>query len=306
MGVVASLPDRAWLEAVGDVDGVTTVVWDLEAPAPTQDIDLVVLPYMDASRTAPAVATVSARWVQLLSAGYENVARVLPEGPGLCNAAGVHDAATAELAVGLAIAALRGFDEHTRAQDRGEWLPRTFRPGLADRRVLLVGYGSIGRSIARRLAPFEVTLTAVASRRRGGDELVDVVHGIDELTVLLPEHDVVVLVVPGGDETAGLMDADALALLPDGALVVNVARGTVLDTEAVLSHAARLRFALDVTDPEPLPADHPLWSAPGVIVSPHVGGVTEAFRPRAVAMIRSQLARLAAGEEPDHLVRRPG
>ena len=108
MGVVASLPDRAWLEAVGDVDGVTTVVWDLEAPAPTQDIDLVVLPYMDASRTAPAVATVSARWVQLLSAGYENVARVLPEGPGLCNAAGVHDAATAELAVGLAIAALRG------------------------------------------------------------------------------------------------------------------------------------------------------------------------------------------------------
>ena len=99
-----------------------------------------------------------------------------------------------------------------------------------------------------------------------------------------------------------------LAALPDGALVVNVGRGPLIDTDALVRHvrSGRLRAALDVTDPEPLPADHPLWSAPGVIVSPHVGGVTEAFRPRAVAMIRSQLARLAAGGEPEHLVRRPG
>jgi phosphoglycerate dehydrogenase-like enzyme len=138
-------------------------------------------------------------------------------------------------------------------------------------------------------------VTAVASHGRD-DDLVGRVHGIDELAGLLPEQDVVVVLVPLSDATRGLLDDDTLALLPDGALVVNVARGPVLDTGAVLRHAGRLRFALDVTDPEPLPDRHPLWDAPGVLITPHVAGGTTAMLPRIAALVRAQLVRLVAGE----------
>jgi phosphoglycerate dehydrogenase-like enzyme len=115
---------------------------------------------------------------------------------------------------------------------------------------------------------------------------------------------VVVLTVPLDDSTRGLVDADFLAALPDGALVVNVARGAVVDTEALVAEltAGRLLAALDVTDPEPLPPGHPLWSAPGVLLSPHVGGATSAFRPRAVRMLQEQLSRLSTGEPPQGIV----
>jgi len=128
------------------------------------------------------------------------------------------------------------------------------------------------------------------------------VHGIDELPELLPVHDIVISILPGSDSTTGILDDAALAAIPDGGLVCNVGRGNALVTEDALGHTGRLRFALDVTDPEPLPADHPLWSEPGVIISPHTGGVTEAFRPRMVALLREQLRRAAAGEEALHVV----
>ena len=136
------------------------------------------------------------------------------------------------------------------------------RPSLAGSRVLIVGYGSVGRAIARRFDAFEVTLTAVASRARAGDDLVDAVHGIDELPELLPDQDVVVVIVPLNDSTHRLVDEAFLEAMPDGSLLVNVARGPVADTDALVRHAGRLRIALDVTDPEPLPDGHPLWSAP--------------------------------------------
>jgi phosphoglycerate dehydrogenase-like enzyme len=173
--------------------------------------------------------------------------------------------------------------------------------------VLVVGYGRIGRAIARRFAPFEVTLTAVASRARAGDELVPHVHGIDELPDLLPDHDVVVVIVPLTDSTRGLVDASLLGGMPDGALLVNVARGPVVDTDALVAECAagRLRAALDVTDPEPLPEDHPLWTAPGVLITPHVGGATDAMRPRAMALVRRQVEALLAGERVDNAVAGP-
>jgi phosphoglycerate dehydrogenase-like enzyme len=235
--------------------------------------------------------------VQLLSAGYDDALPHLPPGVALANAAGVHDASTAELAVGLALAALRGLPEFGRAQDQGRWLPLEIRPALADRRVLVLGYGSIGRAVAARLAPFEVQLTAVASRARGGDDLVPAVHGVDELADLLPRQDVVIVVVPLVPATTRLVDAAFLARLPDGALLVNVARGGVVDTEALLREtgSGRLLAALDVTDPEPLPPGHPLWASPGVLISPHVGGATTAFRPRAVRLLQDQLGAYAAG-----------
>ena len=142
-----------------------------------------------------------------------------------------------------------------------------------------------------------MTLTAVASRARAGDDLVPRVHGIDELPELLPHHDVVVVIVPLSAATTGLVDRDFLAAMPDGALLVNVARGKVVDTDALVEATAtgRIMAALDVTDPEPLPDDHPLWRSPGVLVSPHVGGDTSAFAPRAVALVREQLDLPRAG-----------
>lgn len=233
----------------------------------------------------------SLKVVQLLTAGYENALRFLPAGVTLCNAGGVHDASTAELAVGLAIASLRGLDEFARAMPQGTWLYAR-REALADKRVLVVGAGGIGRAVKARLEPFEVDVTLVGRTARPG------VHATTELLALLPSADIVVLAVPLTEDTRGMVGIEFLAHMADGALLVNVSRGPVIDTEALVEQVAsgRLRAALDVTDPEPLPPDHPLWALPGVLISPHVGGNTSAFLPRARRLVAEQLQRFAAGE----------
>ena len=303
---VVSFPDPAWRDDVGPVDGVEPVVWDPRDPLPDRPVEVVIAPYLRPAGELSAVSGMpSVRLVQLLTAGYDGALDAVPEQVAVANAAGVHDASTAELAVGLAISSLRGIPEAVRSGTRGEWLREPMRQSLADRRVLVLGYGSVGRAIARRLLPFEVSLTAVASRARPGDDLVAEVHGVAELDRLLPDHDVIIVSTPLTDATRGLVDDAFLSLLSDGALVVNVARGAVADTDAMLRQAGRLSFALDVTDPEPLPPDHPLWTAPGVLVTPHVGGATSAFRPRALTMLREQLARVVKGDAPLHLVRHP-
>jgi phosphoglycerate dehydrogenase-like enzyme len=232
------------------------------------------------------------RVIQTLTAGYEHVLPYLPDGVRLCIAGGVHDTSTAELAIALALAALRGIPSFVRAQDRSEWAHETYET-LADKRVLIVGYGRIGAAVERRLAGFEVaSIRKVARRARDG------VSPASDLPALLPEADVVILTVPLTTETRGLVDAAFLARLPDRALVVNVARGGIVDTDALLAElrAGRLRAALDVTEVEPLPPDHALWRTPGLLISPHVGGDTTAFLPRALRLIEDQLRRYAAGE----------
>jgi phosphoglycerate dehydrogenase-like enzyme len=238
------------------------------------------------------------RVVQTLTAGYDHVTPFLRDEVTLCNAVGVHDAATSELAVGLMIAAQRRLAEHVRAQDRHVW-DQQMSSSLADRNVLVIGAGSIAGAIERRLEGFECTVTKVGRASRGD------VRAVSELPVLLPGADIVVLIIPMTDETRGMVDRDFLAAMADRALLVNVARGPIVDTDALLAEltSGRLRAALDVTDPEPLPPDHPLWSAPGVIITPHVGGASEAMWPRAYALVSEQLRRLAAGEQPLHIVR---
>ena len=297
---VISLPDLEWIDLVGPMGGVEMVPWDLAGEPPRRDeISFVVPPYLGPTPWQRLGSLPGLRVVQLLTAGYDSVLSALPAGVQLANAAGVHDASTAELAVTLTLGSLRGIPDFVAAQGRSQWLPTRIWPALADRRVLILGYGGIGVAIARRLSGFEVALTAVASRARAGDGLVTSVHGVDELPSLLPEHDVVIVIVPLSDATTGLVGRDFLASMPDGSLLVNVSRGKVVDTDALVEAAGsgRIRAALDVTDPEPLPADHPLWRTPGILVTPHVGGASSAFVPRAVALLREQIAAFV-GERP--------
>ncbi|MGY1622277.1 2-hydroxyacid dehydrogenase [Geodermatophilus sp. SYSU D00965] len=231
------------------------------------------------------------RLVQLLSAGAERFAGRLPEGVVLCNARGAHTPSTAEWVVTAILAAQRGIPEFVRAQDAGRWAPRT-HGSVVGARVLVVGAGDIGRTVGRVLAGFDAELTYVARTAREG------VHGTDELPRLLPEADVVAVLVPVTEETTGLVDAAFLAAMRDGALLVNAARGVVVDTAALLAElrSGRLRAALDVTDPEPLPDGHPLWSAPGLLLTPHVAGNVPGTNERAAAAVTDQLARVLAGE----------
>jgi phosphoglycerate dehydrogenase-like enzyme len=304
-----SFPTPELLEAMQPLPaGITAGVWDLDGDpvgVALKDLDAVVLPYASASNCLPALKRVPGlKLVHTQSTGFDGVPEAVGGGVAVASAAGVHAAATAEIAVGLALASLRGMDVAIRDQQRAVWNPQRY-PGLADRKVLLVGVGGIGTEIARRLEPFEVELTRVGSSAR--DDASGHVHGTDELVALAPRHDVLIVITPLNAATQRLIDAQVLAALPDGALVVNVARGAVVDTDALTAEvlSGRLRAALDVVDPEPLPADHPLWHAPGAIITPHVGGNTGAFWPRIVKLLRSQLAALAAGERPANLVQ-PG
>lgn len=295
---------RDALLALGPLpDGVELVEWDLESPAPAEEIDLVVPPYMGTARRLGALAGVRTRLVQSQSIGYDEVAAALPPGHVFANAASVHETSTAELTLALVLAAQRGIPAFVRAATEGRWAPER-RESLADRRVLLVGAGGVGRAIEDRLRPFEVELTRVASRARDDDR--GHVHGADELPALLPHAEIVIVGVPLTDATTGLVDADFLAALPDGALVVNIARGKVADTDAILAEATsgRLRFALDVTDPEPLPAGHPLFALPDVLISPHVGGASTAMVPRMARLLRRQIERMLRGDEPVNVVLR--
>lgn len=287
---------------------VRLVAWDPAEALPEglreDEVDVVVLSRADRPRLERLAGLPGLRVVQLPSAGYEHALAHAPARAALCNARGVHDAGTAELAVGLLLASQRGIDDAVRDAQEGAWRPRAHR-SLADRRVLVLGHGSIGAAVARRLEAFEVDLVRVASRAR--DEGGAVVHGVADLPRLLPTVDAVVAVLPLTDATRGLLGAQALAALPDDAVVVNVGRGAVVDTDALVAEvtAGRLRAALDVVEPEPLPADHPLWIAPGVILTPHVGGYTDATVPRMAALVRRQVEALLAGGPPVNVVRAP-
>lgn len=291
---------------MGDVDGVEFVEWDLDGPAPRQHFDIVVPPYWGGARQLSSLSGVATRLVQWQSIGYNGVAKHLPEGTPLANAATVHEGSTAELALALTLAAQRGIPQFVRDGDAEHWQLRSL-PSLADRRVLLVGYGGVAQAIEARLAGFEVEITRIARSAREQQNLAGEtvqVRGFDALHESLAAAEIVMLAVPLTDETRGLIDAAALAALPDGALIVNVARGPVVDTDALVAElqAGRLRAALDVADPEPLPAGHPLWSAPNTLITPHVGGDSSAMLPRMSALILRQIAHLQHGEAPENLV----
>ncbi|MDX2376317.1 2-hydroxyacid dehydrogenase [Microbacterium sp. LRZ72] len=300
--LVVSVPSADLADDLAPLrEGVDVVVWDMTGPAPRPRLDLVVPPYMSQGQTLPRLADVQTRLVQGQSIGYEGIAELLPPGHVFANATSVHETSTAELALALVLASQRRIPDLVRAQ-QGEHWTSAFTESLADRRVLLLGYGGVGKAVAARLAPFEVVLVPVARSARDEDGVQ--VHAIDELPELLRDADILILTLPGGDETRRIIDDAALSALPDGALVVNVGRGALIDTDALVDHAGRgrIRAALDVTDPEPLPPGHPLWTMPQVLISPHIGGASTAMRPRLARLIRSQISRLQRGEAPVNVV----
>lgn len=289
--------------------GLRYLHWDggPEFPGDPARCAYYVVPYMKGTEIAvrPLAAMTSVQVVQTLSAGIDHVTPGIGDlrpGVRLCNAKGVHEASTAELTLTLILASLRGVPGFVRGQDAEEWRDG-FYPALADKSVLIVGYGSIGAAIEDRLAPFECARVARVARSARTTER-GLVHALTDLPALLPQADVVVLSTPLTPQTRHLADAGFLARMKDGALLVNVARGPVVDTKALLAEleSGRITAALDVTDPEPLPSGHPLWHAPGVLVTPHVGGSTSAFMPRAKRLIAGQLTRFAAGEELRNVV----
>ena len=291
------------IESVGHDVHADVFTGDDSPPASIDEVEFYVAPYSFTPYPLELTAKMgSLRVVQLLTAGFENALPFVRHDVTLCNARGVHDASTAELAVALMLSSLRAIPEFVLAQQRHEWM-HVDRPSLADKTVLILGYGSIGAAIERRVLPFETRVVRVASKARPDDE----VHGVDELPALLPLADIVVVIAPLTPATRHLVDAKFLAAMRDGALLVNVARGGIVDTDALVTELVRGRLfaALDVTDPEPPPADHPLWSAPGLLLSPHVGGNTSAFLPRARALVRAQVARFVAGEPVENVVAGP-
>ncbi len=239
------------------------------------------------------------RVVQTISAGVDWVLPHVPPGVTLADARGVHDVAVSEWVLTALLTSVKRVPELWERQQAAAW-EGGLRPGeLWGQTVLILGYGSIGRAVEARLAPFGVRVLRVARRPRLG------VQTLEALAELLPRADAVVLLLPLTPATRRLVDADFLARMKPGALLVNAGRGALVDTAALLEalRSGRVRAALDVTDPEPLPADHPLWRAPGVWITPHLAGSSPRLRERGFALVRAQVARYLRGEPLFNVVR---
>ncbi len=292
------------LERMATPANVAAIFYEPGDPWPPEHVDatVVVVGY----ENAPAIgarfgALPHLRLVQTLNAGYEQWLPLLPEGVMLSNGRGAHGGSSAEWVVAALLAIYRELGVFAERQSEGAWQPKDTET-LIGKRVVVLGAGDLAVNLAARLTPFETEVTLVGRRARPG------VHPLSDVDGLLPTADVVVAMLPGDESTHHLIDAEFLAKLRDGAVVVNVGRGGTVDTEALLAEltSGRLRAALDVTDPEPLPDGHPLWSAPGLLLTPHVAGSTAGAWARAWAVALRQIEVFASGGRPPNLVAGPG
>lgn len=283
------LPDHPARQSVGELPvGVELSVIPRKGPLPPgfDSVEFLVPPF-GSRRVLEALPRLPLlRVVQVNSAGVDWLAHLVPEGVTLCSARGVRDAPVAEWVVAAILAMYKELPRYHRQQEEGRW-EWSMATELAGARVLIVGYGSIGNAVEERLRPFGVEVDRIARRPRAG------VAGQDEMDELLPLADIAVVLLPASPSTLGLFDADRLAKLKPGALLVNAGRGRVVDTEALVEAlcAGRIRAALDVTDPEPLPPDHPLWRLPGVLITPHIAGDSEAADRRFYELVGDQIRR---------------
>ena len=281
-------------------------------------LDMWVLPLSPKQAAAARAHISSVQVVQSQYAGVDAYLSFVPPGATLCDAQGVHDIPVAEWIVTAILASLKYIPFYVRLQDAGDWkqrmeaeklylgahpgaqpmMPPSLEDELVGKTVLIVGYGSIGRATEARLKPFDVNFLRIGRRRREG------VEPEDRLDDMLPHADIVILLVPLTEQTRGLMSRERLAAMKFGALLVNVARGPVVDTDALVEalHAGRIHAAVDVTDPEPLPVGHPLWSAPNLLITPHIAGSSPGMMDRVMRLIGDQCRRYLAGEPLAHIV----
>jgi phosphoglycerate dehydrogenase-like enzyme len=277
-------------------EGFRADVWigtTADLPGSTETVEVVIPPFEIENDQLSVLARLPRlRLVQLESVGADWILPHIPPGVILCNARGAYDSAVAEWIIAAVLAHLRRLPFFAEAQRKGRW---EFAPSdsLEGKTVLLVGHGSIGTALEPILGGFGAKVIGVAAHPRPD------VHAADELPALVPEADIVVLLLPGTTATKGLVNAEFLGWMRDGTLLVNASRGPVIDTAALLRElrTGRLHAALDVTDPEPLPSGHPLWSAPGVMLTPHVAGSNGRTMAKAMVLARDQLVRYAAGEQ---------
>ncbi|WP_263366405.1 2-hydroxyacid dehydrogenase [Edaphobacter bradus] len=287
------------------------------------DVDFWILTFAHRSAKQTFARLRGVKVVQSLMAGVDWILPWLPKNVVLCNGRGIHDISTSEWVVAAILSSLKRFPHFRDTQMKHEWAGqaavrddflsesgaqmgqyRVLGEDLADKTVLIVGYGSIGAAIEARLAPFGVRIVRVARGARNSPE----VHAIAELDGLLGEADIVVTIVPLTAETRGMIGASQIARMKHRALLVNAARGPVVQTDALVEalYGHRIRAAMDVTDPEPLPPGHPLWSAPNCFITPHVGGSTPEFIRRGYRFAAAQVGRFIAGEPLQNVVNDAG
>jgi phosphoglycerate dehydrogenase-like enzyme len=290
--------DRRWLEGAAAIHEVPA---EGALPSHLGHADLLVLGFPP-TRALEAIPSLDGlRVVQSLSAGVDAFVERIPRGITLCDASGVHDVAVAEWCVLGILASLHNLPQYLAAQAQATWEraePAVAAADLEGATVLILGYGSIGRALEARLAPFGVEFLRVARTARVG------IAGLAELPALLPRAEVVVCLLPLTEETRGLVDASVLQAMPPGALFVNASRGAVVETDALVAALVQgqVRAALDVTDPEPLPDGHPLWTTPGCLITPHVAGDVRREPERAWRFVAEQAGRLARGERLRNVV----
>jgi len=287
------LPDNSARVSVGELPEsveVHLIPRNGALPPEIEAAEFLVPPF-GSRRVIEALPRLSAlRVVQVNSAGVDWIAPSIPEGVTLCSARGTRDTPVAEWVVGAILDSYKRLSRFRRQQEQAQWAPHMPRE-LAGSKALIVGHGSIGRAVEARLRPFGVEVTGVASRPRGD------AHGADAADDLLPHADIVIVLLPATPQTIGLFDKQRLAKLKTGALLINAGRGAVIDTHALTAEleSGRLDAALDVTDPEPLPPDSPLWSLPNVLLTPHVAGDSPDADQRIYELIGNQIRRYVEG-----------
>ena len=319
VGINASVSNHLLRHLPASVEAVR---YSLDSAEPIA-VDVFVPPGFG-SQAAAVLPRVRTRYIQSVSAGVEAILPLIPQGVTLMNAKGVHDSSTAEWAVSAILASLKWFPLYGELQGGAIWGGRgesdrhwhevygspqgsatpVLLEELCGKTVLIVGYGSIGKAIEARLLPFEPGRILRLARTARQDDRGSI-YGMDALNELLPEAEIVILITPLTPETHHLIGREQLGRMQRGALLVNAARGAVVDTDALVDAltSRHIRAALDVTDPEPLPAEHPLWRAPGLLLTPHIAGSTPLFLENVFRFVGKQLGRLLDGKEPENIIR---
>ena len=306
-------------ELLADFPREAEIVRIPRQPTAMLDVDFWIIPFARKNAQETFAHLRGVKVVQSMMAGVDWITPWLPKGVLLCDGRGIHDISASEWVLTAILTSTKRFPFYRDMQQRREWSGqssvsngfmnehgaqvgqyRVLGEDLAGKTVLIVGYGSIGAAIEARLKPFGVQILRLARSAKENPE----VHPIRDLDHLLPQADVVVAVVPLTAETRGMIGAKEIALMKPGALLVNAARGPVVATDALVAalQQQRIRAVLDVTDPEPLPAEHPLWTAPNCMITPHVGGSTPEFIHRAFRFGAEQVRRFLDGRPLENVV----